>query len=141
MKRKLLPLALIIPIFLFLIISCLNSNKMRKYYAEKSNYLPASGTVSYIRYSDDGTALYIAFSELDPEFDDTCFKIVGNNLPTVQEKGIDEKIAVGDTVEFISAPRYFGDGYVMPIVGITANGEVLLEFEQGYDNLLLWLDE
>ena len=86
--------------------------------------------------------IYLQLTELTADdFDGNGFEIVGENLSIVKEKGIKQKIALGDEVEFISAPRYFGDGYVMPIVEITVDGETLLEFEEGYANLLRWLYE
>lgn len=112
---------------------------MRKYYAEEENYVNASGIVTHFSYNEDKSALYLAFSDLSPEFSDNSFKIVGDNLTIVQEKGIDEKIKIGDSVDFITAGRYFGDGYVMPIVGISSAGETLLTFEDGVANLLAWL--
>ena len=65
---------------------------------------------------------------------------LGDNLPIAQQNGIDEKIEIGDQVSFITAPRYFGDGYVMPIVESSVNEEELLSFEAGFSNLLEWLD-
>ena len=82
-----------------------------------------------------------ALSELSPVLDDTCFKIVGENLKISQANEIDAKLKAGEQVSFITAPRYFGDGYVMPIVAISINGENLLDFEEGYQNLLDWLSE
>ena len=32
--------------------------------------------------------------------------------------------------------KYFGDGYSMPIVSISVNGEVLLSFDEGFENLM-----
>lgn len=118
--------------------SC-TTTKMRDYYSQKNNYINAIGIVSHISYNEDKTALYLGFSDLTPQFDDNSFKIVGDNLPIVQEKGIDEKIKIEDQVDFITAPRYFGDGYVMPIVEISVNEEELLGFEEGFTNLLKWL--
>ena len=111
----------------------------RVYYSKLENYVEATGTVSYIEYGYDYTELYIGFSDLTPSFDDTTFKIVGKNLLITKKNGIDEKIKLGDTVNFITAPRYFGDGYIMPIVAISVNGETLLEFEDGFKNYLNWL--
>lgn len=36
----------------------------------------------------------------------------------------------------ISHPRYLGDGYVFPVVGLSVGDIVLLDFEEGYKNLL-----
>lgn len=113
---------------------------MRKYYYDKSNYLTAKGTVTYMKYNDEHDALYLSFSDdLSPQFDDISFKIIGKNLPVVKENGIDQKVVVGSQISFITAPKYFGDGYIMPIVAITVDGEELLSFDEGYENLLEWL--
>ncbi len=118
--------------------SCIAPGKLA-YYSDTKNYVSAVGTITHIAYNKDSTELYLGFSELNPTFDDTCFKIVGNNLSIVQSRGIDDKIKIGDRIEFVTAPKYFGDGYVMPIVALTVKGESLLEFEDGYTNLLNWL--
>lgn len=135
--NKLLMLLLLIGIF---VLSACNSTKMKEYYRQKDNFINATGTIRHIAYNDDNSALYLGFSDLSPTFDDNSFKIVGDNLSIVQKNNIDEKIKIGDKIEFITAPRYFGDGYVMPIVALSVNGEDLLEFEEGYDNFLKWLE-
>ena len=122
------------------LLSACNGASMRDYYSQKSNYVRASGTVIHIAYTDDHTELYLGFSDLIPQFDDVTFGIVGDNLTIVQQKGIDKKIKIGDQVDFITAPKYFGDGYVMPIVEISVNEEKLLDFEEGFANLLKWLE-
>ena len=135
---KRVPMAISLLCLIIFSTSC-TTTKMRDYYSQKNNYINATGIVSHISYNEDKTALYLGFSDLTPQFDDNSFKIVGDNLPIVQEKGIDEKIKIGDQVDFITAPRYFGDGYVMPIVEISVNEEELLDFEEGFTNLLKWL--
>lgn len=124
----------------FLIFNSCESYKMKEYYSEKNNYVKAIGTVDHIMYNEDESRLCLGFSDLEPRFDDDSFYIAGESLNIVRRKGIDKKLKIGDKVEFISAPRYFGDGYIMPIVGISVNGEELLSFEDGYDSLLKWLD-
>lgn len=135
---KRVPMAISLLCFIIFSTSC-KTTKMQDYYSQKNNYINATGIVSHISYNEDKTALYLGFSDLTPQFDDNSFKIVGDNLPIIQEKGIDEKIKIGDQVDFITAPRYFGDGYVMPIVEISVNEEELLGFEEGFTNLLKWL--
>lgn len=127
-------------ILLLLLCSC-NSPEKIEYYSQKENYINVTGTVSYIKYNEDTTVLYIGFSELSPTLDDTCFKIVGDNLKIVKTNKIDDKLKVDKQITFITAPRYFGDGYVMPIVAISISGENLLEFEEGYNNFLDWLSK
>ncbi len=130
---------LLLFVCLFLVFVSCASDKKLEYYSQNENYVTAKGTVEYIRYNDDGTELYMEFSDLIPEFDDTCFKFSGDNVSVVRENGIDDKIKLGDRIEFVTAPRYFGDGYVMPIVSVTVNGETLLESDEGISNLLEWL--
>ena len=127
-------------VLLVLLCSC-NSSQKIKYYSQKENYISVTGTVSNIKYNEDNSALYIDFSELSPVLDDRCFKIVGENLEIVKANKIDDKLKIGEQVTFTTAPKYFGDGYVMPIVAITTNGEPLLDFEEGYKNWLTWLSK
>lgn len=138
MRRKKV-IALLMICVTFMLSACQDS-RMQEYYAQKDNYVTAEGTVAYISYDEDNMTLYFDFLDLSPTFDDTCFKIVGKNFHCVQESGIDQTIQLGDRVEFMTAPKYFGDGYVMPIVSISVNGKVLLEFEEGFSNFLEWLN-
>lgn len=142
-KISLLKLIMIITttcILLVLLCSC-NSSEIIEYYSQKENYISVTGTVSDIKYNEDTTALYIDLSGLSPVLDDTCFKIVGENLKIVKANKIDDKLKTGEQITFITAPKYFGDGYVMPIVAISISGENLLDFEEGYKNLLDWLSK
>ena len=120
------------------LLSACQAIQMREYYSEKGNYITATGTVSHISIDEEKRILYIDFSELSPSFDDTCFKIVGSNFVILRQKGIVDSLRKGDTIEFVSAPRYFGDGYIMPIVSISIAGECVLEFEEGLTNFLEW---
>jgi len=112
-----------------------------KYYSQKDVYFSATGVVTSCTYRSDQPSAYLEFSDLTPKFDDVCFKIVGDNLSIVKANGIDQKIQVGDQIEFITAPKYFGDEYVMPIVAVSINGESLLNFEEGFANLMKWYEE
>ena len=120
-------------------LSACSLEKERQYYSEPDNYITATGTVTHIKYNEEKDALYLGLEQMSYKFSDNSFKIVGKNLIIAQENGLDQKLQEGKQIEFISAPRYFGDGYVMPIVGLTVDGEVLLTFEQGYSNWLEWL--
>ncbi len=140
MKGRILGLkkgVLVISLLCLLVFSTsCTARKMKDYYSQKNNYVNATGIVTHISYNEDKSALYLGFSDLTPQFDDDSFKIVGDNVLIVQQNGIDEKIKIGDQVDFITAPKYFGDGYVMPIVAISVDGEELLSFDEGYKNLM-----
>ena len=123
---------------LFLVNSCYTKSEIR-YYTQLDNYTNATGTVSFIKYNEDKTGLYLELSDLEPQFSSLVFKIVGDNLVIVQKNGIDEKVKVGSQVSISFAPEVFGDGYVIPLVSISTDEEELLGFDEGYSNLLIWL--
>ena len=131
--------AIFLILFLLMNLTSCFKYEARIYYRDKDNYVNATGVVSHMKYSEEGTALYFGFDNLSPKFDDNAFKIEGDNLKVVQDNGIDEKIKIGDEVSFMSAPKYFGDGYIMPIMAISIGDDVLLEFEQGYENYMNFL--
>ena len=141
MKRDSLPKLITMIISICILLCSCNSVGRIEYYTQKENYISVIGTISSIKYNEEATALYIDFSELSPVLDDTCFKIVGENLDIVKANRIDDKLKIGEQIIFITAPKYFGDGYVMPIVSISISGENLIGFEEGYENLIDWLSE
>ena len=78
---------------------------------------------------------------MDEKLDDNCFKIVDENYSVIVRNGAKDSFEIGQQVTFTTAPKYFGNGYVMPIVKLSIDNEVLLDFETGYENLLNWLYE
>ena len=123
-----------------LLCSCFNLTASEQaYYKNKDNYVKVSGIIKSLDYNDEKTALYISFTDLDTSLDDNCFKIIGDNFTIVEENGFEDLVKVGDRVSFITAPKYFGDGYVMPIVSITFEDTCFLDFETGYKNFIDWL--
>ncbi len=139
MKKIFLNISAFVFILNLLMLSSCYAEKQQEYYSDKNNYVVATGTVTHIKYYND--ALYLGFSQMEPHMSDNSFKIVGENLVIVRNNGLDNKLKTGDRIEFITAPKYFGDGYVMPIVEITVNGEKLLDFDEGFVNLNKWLEE
>lgn len=129
---------ILVIIFLYLIFLGAGCYTIREtnYYADKNNYISVEGTVIDFAYSDDNTKLFICFSDLSYPFDDFTFILEGDNLKIVENNAILEKIEIGSRVSFTTAPKYFGDGYAMPIVAISINGESLLAFDEGYENLM-----
>ncbi len=132
-------ICIIISFVILLFSTSCNSIKIKEYYSDVNNYICVSGDITSFSYNEAKDAIYIGFTNLSVSLDDTCFKIVGNNVTVVQSKGFDQKIEIGNHIDFVTAPKYFGDGYVMPIVEFKVNDEVLLDFEEGYQNLIAWL--
>ena len=136
---KIILFSVISLLLLLSMVSCvLNYSDTIRYYRYKENYITSTCMVDFINYADDGW-LYIGFDEIPEGFQDDCFFIAGKNLDIVFERGIQEKLQMGSEVTITSAPKIFGDGYVVPIAAIAVDGEELLAFEEGYPNLIEWL--
>lgn len=132
-------------ILIMLLIVCLVSltscyqHKKYEYYADENNFITVTAEISFLNETE--TMLYLEFSNLPESFSDDYFKIIDENWKLVKQNMGDQRFSIGDEVTFITAPRYFGDGYVMPIVAISYKGKWLLEYEQGYPNFLNTLYE
>lgn len=133
-------IAIVLTLISLLLFASCDSKKKYNYYADKDNYISVVGTVSYIKQSEDAAILYLEFDNMSVQLSDNFFKVVGDNYIILQECMMSSGIHLGDQLEFVTAPRYFGDGYVMPIVSICREETVLLELQDGVENLLRWLD-
>lgn len=132
-------LILVLCLFIFLTSSCATTNSKKiNYYSNEKNYIEVTSVINHVVFNEEQQILYLGFSNLPKEFDDDCFKIVGNNYSTVADVS-KELIQIGKTATFITAPKYFGDGYVMPIVSLTIDNHLILEYEIGFSNFLDWL--
>lgn len=112
-----------------------------EYYSVKENYVTVTGRVYHIAYGPDKSYLYLAFSDKTVDFQDETFIIEGKNLDIIRQNGFDEKVSIGDEIQFVSATEIFWDSYSMPIVAMSVDGETVLDFETGYENLLASLRE
>ena len=115
----------------------------KEYYSDKSNFVSVTAVCLELNTNERFPGRY--FINVDSTFYTTAngskfssqsFEIGVANATVLKEAGIEEKLTPGVVFTFISAPEYFGDGYDCPIVGLEINGEVLLDFETGYKNLM-----
>lgn len=128
-------LSLMLAFFVLTASSCNTySRKQIKYYSNEENYIEATGTISHVIFDDKTEALYLGFTDLSERFDDTTFEITKDNYSIIVNAK--DSIQLGKTATFITAPKYFGDGYIMPIVSLTIDGVCLLEYEVGISNFL-----
>ena len=135
---KILSTIIVASILFFTLSSCYRLREY-EYYSDKENFVTTEGTVTIINDLPDERKLVLAFSDLSVQYSYIYFKIVGYNYQIVKENRIVEKLEIGKRISFVSATRYFGDGFVMPIVSITIDGVCLLDFEEGQKNLLDWI--
>jgi hypothetical protein len=121
----------------FSLTSCKLTEKEKEYYRHKENYIEATGTVINVKYVRDSTVLYLGFSDLSRKFDGVDFEVVGGNASILKSNNVE--IELGDKLTFMTAPEYFGDGYIMPIVALWKDDECLLDFETGFSNFQSYL--
>ena len=105
-----------------------------RYYSDKENFITREGKIDHIAVGDD--YIVIGFETLPEPYSCEGFAIKGENCDVIKQNGFLAQVSIGDTVTFISAPRYFGDGYNRPIVAISTSSRTYLEFDVGWNNLM-----
>lgn len=115
-----------------------DKKRMWDYYSDRDSFRTGSGVVTYIRHVED-EKIVLGFSDMRPNFPDNCFVIQGENYRIVMENGILEKLSLGDQVVFVGSFRVFGDGYMLRLIGLTVDGQVLLDSDVGYSCFMDWL--
>ena len=131
---------LFIMMFLLILVttSCsIRNQEQLDYYSNEENYIEVTGVINHVEFDVESETLYLGFTSLSQKLDDDCFKVVGDAYSTVVT--YDEYIQVGKTATFVTAPKYYGDGYVMPIVSLSIDDQHILEYEIGFSSLLNWL--
>jgi hypothetical protein len=108
--------------------------KAEKYYSDQANFVERCAVITHIQQSDEGK-IYITVEQLDG-FSDVNFKLDSVSSKIAKDNGFLTEVKVGDEIMFASAPRYFGDGYVYPVVSLSKGDKVYLSFDVGYENLM-----
>lgn len=119
-----------------LVLSGCYQIREKKYYSEKSNFITEEALVENIILDEENQSIYFWLSHINEAYQDNTFKVEGKNADILLNNNIFEKIEIGDKFTYTSASRYFGDGYCMPIVAISVDGEEVLSFEEGYENFM-----
>ena len=130
----------IIAVLIFIPMEIFFTVEESLYYADQTVYITEEAIVTNIGYDEDRDTVYmqldIKSSELEGVYSAPSFKITGKSADIMIQNGALDKIKAGSIITFTSAPRYFGDGYVYPIVAVTFEGEELLPFEEGHKALM-----
>ena len=104
---------------------------------DKSGYTTFEGEITRISYDQYSNIYAFDLAEVPREYQDNTFCIWGKSYDIIIDNGIREKLEVGDIVTVTAHPAYKGNGYMFPVVYLETDGEVLLEFEDGYRNWLI----
>lgn len=117
-------------------------NKMLDYYTQDSNYVQVTGIIKTVEYHKETDELHIGIelltdNHLFPYLDDaSCgeFTIVNWSL-------FEFDLEIDDAIVFISAPYYFYNGHIWPIVAVEKEDFEYLSYKKGKDNYLNWIRE
>ena len=127
------------------LFGCTFEARERKYYLDKGNFSTVTATcVRCGYYSYPSKKHYYAIDFENPEYERTddyifqnvTFRVDKYSAEILKEHNIEEKLKPGVTFTCISAPIYLSNSYDCPIVALEIDGEVLLDFETGYRNLM-----
>ncbi|RJX23796.1 MAG: hypothetical protein C4537_07890 [Acholeplasma sp.] len=119
-----------------LLSGCSYSYRMTEYYSDDENYKTLSGEIIETEFDDKNGTLYIYIELEDTYHYNGFFKVISSNEQILSNSNFYEEVSVGDVITFTTAPRIFYDGYDRPIISLSFNNKVYLEFEQGKANLL-----
>lgn len=137
MKRRIIALSfLLLWISIFVSVSGCYASREKAYYSNKANFITEEATVENIIYIQESNKIVLWLTDIDPSYQAKEFMISGNNASEAIENEIMSKVKIGDTIIFTSAPHYFGNGYFMPIIGISIENTEILNMETGYQNLM-----
>ena len=113
--------------------------KEREYYADAENYIVLTATVTdkptYFE-KKDYYLLNIEFEDKEVVQYESRVEIHKSNGDILEKNGYFEEISEGDKIQITLAPEIFGDGYIIPAVGIKTQEKVYLAFEIGMANLM-----
>ena len=143
--RKIMAL-LLCSISILLLCACtLNTplkNKMLEYYTLDSNYVQVTGIIKSVEYHKEIDELYI---KIEVSTDNHPFPYLGDDgcgeFTLVNWSLFEFDLEIGDAVVFTSAPYYFYNGHIWPIVAVEKEGCEYLSYEKGKDNYLNWIKE
>ena len=120
----------------FILLSGCYSAREKAYYMDMNNFITEDATIDNIIYNKEHNYIVLWLSGIDPSYQSSAFIIRCENVTLAIDNGFFDKVRVGDTITYTSAPGYFGNGYFMPIVGISTKDTKILDTEIGYQNLM-----
>jgi len=136
MKHRIFALSFLLCMTLFVSVSGCYASREKAYYSNRDNFITEEAIVENIIYIQESNKIVLWLADIDPSYQAKEFMISGNNASEAIENEIMSKVNIGDTIIFTSAPHYFGNGYFMPIIGITIENTEILNMETGYQNLM-----
>jgi hypothetical protein len=118
-------------------------NKMLPYYENDQSYGKLEGIILSVEYSKDLDELFLKIiaDGTNPEFEERSRTEGYMRFVLVHWSEYAFPLEEGDTVVFTSAPMYFYNGHVWPIVQLEKEGIEYLSLFEGKANYLRWIEE
>ena len=123
----------IFTLFINMLFACSTKEEI-KYLENKDSYLSSSGVITYVAYSD--TSIYFVLDEIEQDFEFDHFLILQSNKDIIMKNMDNKLLEVGETIYFTGSKKCLYDGCELHIVALEWNDTEILEFEEGYENLI-----
>ena len=115
-------------------------NKMLNYYTQESNYQQLTGRIISIKYFDDVDELFIEIDILTENHNFPLNATTGyGEFDIVDWSNYQFLLQEKEIIVFTSAPMYFYNGHILPIVKLEKNNQEFLSLSCGMDNYCNWI--
>ena len=107
------------------------AKKMIEKYSEDQNYITLFGEIMEL----EGNNAIIKCEELTGYIsyqNEICYYYIYSDEIV--------ELSIGNQIEFATVPFHFYNGHKLPIVELIKDGDVLLSFEEGKENLIDWVN-
>ena len=105
------------------------------YYRSDENYVTVDAEVEGSAYSSKNATFSVWFPSFSRELgvppERLTFRILAANLPEEMFSALEDALRPSSRIRFRTAPRYFGDGYLVPIVAVETDGQTVLPEDVG----------
>ena len=107
------------------------ADKMIEKYSDAQSYVALSGEITEVN-ENNVTIKCEELNEYISYEDELCEYFIYSDEIL--------ELSVGDKMDFTTVPFHFYNGHKLPIVELKIDGDTLLSFEEGKENLLYWVD-
>lgn len=108
-------------------------NGMIEYYSDDSNYINLDGVIVSIDYCQ---------WEIDITTEDSGITAEGPvKFDVMIDLDLLDEMEIGDEISFVTAPMYFYNGHIWPIVAVEKDGKTYVSFEDGKAHYLHWIEK
>lgn len=116
-------------------------NKMLDYYNKDDNYVQVTGVILKTEYLEEIDQLRIGIEMLTKDHSfSSVVEVEHVDFVIVHWSQYNFELETNDTVVFTSAPFYFYNGHIYPIVEIWKDGQEYLSFQEGKAAYIEWIE-